>query len=170
MELGATLVVLGDEDSVAAPDGASVVELEVTAFALRTARLRGVVAPESSASETPTATRMQAKIREMSALRWRSDRAATSPLSNSMSVRAVPSGESGIAAASRSHWGHREPDIVWSHVRRASDEYGTPQSVLVGFGEISVTACHSGAQWLRCRSETNKPRRGIAGTARYLIA
>jgi hypothetical protein len=171
VELGVALVVVGDDDSVTAADGVFAMALDFTAFGVRTARLRGVdVAPESRASETPTATRMQARIREMSALRWRSDRPAMSPLSDSISVRSIPSGESGIAAASRSHWGHREPDIVWSQVRRASDEYGTPHSVLVGFGEISVTACHSGAQWLRRRSETNQPRRGIAGTARYLIA
>lgn len=169
VELAVTLVVVGDDASVTTA-GALLVALEVTAFGLRTARPRGVVAPESSASETPTAIRMQAKIREMSALRWRSDRATTSPVSDSIIVGAEPPEESTSAAASRSHWGHREPDIVWSHVRRASDPYGTPHSVLVGLGETSVTACHSGDQWLRRRSETNKPRRGIAGTARYLIA
>lgn len=116
VELAVTLVVVGDDASVTTA-GALLVALEVTAFGVRTARPRGVVAPESSASETPTAIRMHAKIREMSALRWRSDRATTSPVSDSMIVGAEPPEESASAAASRSHWGHREPDIVWSHVR-----------------------------------------------------
>jgi len=73
------------------------------------------------------------------------------------------------AAVTRpSHWRHRAPDIVWSHVRCASDVYGEPQSVLIGLGAVSATACHSG-QWLRRRSDAHNERRGISGTARYLM-
>jgi hypothetical protein len=69
VEVGAALVVVGD-DAVTKTDGALAVVVEVTAFGVRTARPRGVgVSPESSASETPTAIRMQTKIREISALR-----------------------------------------------------------------------------------------------------
>jgi hypothetical protein len=122
VELGGILVVVDADASDTTTDDGLVVGLEDPDFEVRTARARGVdVAPVSSARETPTAIRMQAKMREMSALRWRSGRATPTPLSDSMRDGAVPSGESDTAAASRSHWGHREPDIVWSHVRRASD-------------------------------------------------
>ena len=70
----------------------------------------------------------------------------------------------------RSHWGQRSAAVVWSHVRSASDSYAIPHSVLMGLGEVSDTACHSAVQWPRCRSEAHRLRRGISGTARYLMA
>ena len=91
-------------------------------------------------------------------------------LSASLAVKLAPAGKADIANTRRSHWGQREPDIVWSHVQSASDRYWRPHSVLVGWGWLSATACHSGAQYLGRKRDTLKPRCGNSGTARYLMA
>ena len=85
-------------------------------------------------------------------------------------VRLASAGNTDLIGTRRSHWGQREPYIVWSHVHSASDRYWRPHSVLVGLGKLSATACHSGAQYLGRNRETLKPRRRISGTARYLMA
>ena len=92
------------------------------------------------------------------------------PLCPSKAVRVASAGKPDTTGTNRSHSGQREPEVVWSHVQRASDKYWAPHSVLVDLGELSATACHSGAQYLGRKRETIEPRRGISGTARYLIA
>ena len=65
------------------------------------------------------------------------------PLSKGVGAAAAGSDTAGT---SRSHWTHREPDVVWSHVQRASDVYREPHTVVLGMREPSTTACHCGAQ------------------------
>ena len=98
--------------------------------------------PPTSANGTPTKIRMPAATRPTSAPPCKRD---AMPLL-SLSQGVASAGKSATAGTSRSHWGHRDPDIVWSHVQRASDVYWEPHRVVVGLGELSATACHSGAQ------------------------
>jgi hypothetical protein len=73
-------------------------------------------------------------------------------------------------SASLSHDAQRPADVVWSHVRCASAVYERPHNVLMGFGNVSATACHLDTRSPRCRTEAQKLCGGISGIARYLMA
>jgi len=120
--------------------------------ALVSVTARGVAEwPETSARGTFTKIRRPVTTRPISARTGPTsvrpcNRDTMTPLPPSKGIRVAWAGKPDTAGNSRSHLGHRVPDIVWSHVQSASDVYGEPQSVLIGLGVLSATACHSGDQ------------------------
>lgn len=123
---------------------------------------------ETTANGIPTTITTPAVARPTSTRPCNRDgEGSSSPAANMPSVSTE---ESALGGTIRSHSGQRDANAVWSHVQKASDAQTAPQSVATCLEGPSATACHTGSPCFLCTSASIRPRRGISGAARYLIA